>query len=327
MIIGAIKEHNKSETRCVLTPNIVKELSQLGHKILLQEDIGLNSSFNNIEYIKAGASLHKSSNPIYNQSQILLQITPPKPQTFNLLKETQLLISDFSSFDFTLVTSKPQILMLEKVPRTSVAQSIDILSSQHTIRGYIGAMYALYHSKRIAPQLITASTSIKSTSALVIGASITGLQATSIFKKQGCKVTILDIDEKNKELAQSVGANFIITKSEHELINLIENQNFIFASAGNLNNSPKIIHKHLLKYLKSAPILVDTTKNNIEISKNNKKTNAYIFHRNLNFETLAPITASELWANNMLNLLNLIISPDNQLDLSTDYISTMLYKG
>ena len=70
-----------------------------------------------------------------------------------------------------------------------------------------------------------------------------------------------------------------------------------------------------------------TTKNNIEISKNNKKTNDYIFHRNLNFETLAPITASELWANNMLNLLNLIISPDNQLDLSTDYISTMLYKG
>ena len=71
----------------------------------------------------------------------------------------------------------------------------------------MGAMYALYHSPIIAPQLTTASTSVKASSALIIGASITGLQAVTIFKKQDCKVTILDINENNKELAQSVGAN------------------------------------------------------------------------------------------------------------------------
>ena len=327
MIIGAIKEHNKLETRCTLTPTVVKKLSQLGHKILLEEEIGIKSNFYNDEYIKAGAILHSKPEKIYTQCQLLLQINPPKAEIINLLSKKQLLISDFSNFDFSTIISTPQILRLEKVPRLSVAQNIDILSSQHTIRGYMSAMYALFHSKRIAPQLITAATSLKPTSALIIGASITGLQAASVFKRQGCKTTILDINENNKELAQSVGATFAISNNKDDLISLIQNKNFILAAASSNNSSPKVINQELLNHLNSHPVIIDTTQNNIEISKEKQTTKNYLFYRNIKFETLAPTTSSELWANNMLYLITLITSTDNQLDLSTDYIASMLYKG
>lgn len=324
MIIGAIKEHNKNETRCTLTPEVVKKLTQLGHKIILQKNIGKKSNFYDIEYKNSGAILYDKADDILTKCQIILQISPPK---LELLNTKQLLIADFSNFEFSNINNLPQIIRLEKVPRTSVAQSIDILSSQHTIRGYMGAMYALYHSSRIAPQLITASTSIKATSALIIGASITGLQAATIFKKQGCKVTILDINEQTKELAQSVGANFTSANTKHELIDLIKNQNFILSSASSIKSSPKIINHNYLQYLENYPVIVDTTKNNIEIDKNEEKTYKYLFYRNTQLETLCPTTASELWANNMLNLIKTILPNTNQLNLDINYISEMLYKG
>lgn len=327
MIIGSIKEHNNLETRCALTPNVVKQLSRLGHQVLLQENIGIKSNFSNKSYIDSGAKLYKNPENIYNQTQIILQISPPKNELIKLLNINQLLISDFSLFNFTKINPKPQILRLEKVPRISVAQSIDILSSQHTIRGYMGAMYGLFHSKCIAPQLTTASTSLKPTTALIIGASITGLQASTIFKRQGCKVTILDINENNKELVHSVGAIFTSANTKQDLITLIKDKNFILSAASSNTNSPTIIYNELLNHLNSNPVIIDTTANNIETSKNKQITTKYQFYRNLNFETLAPVTSSELWANNMLNLLNLIITPNNKLDFSTDYISQMLYKG
>lgn len=324
MIIGAIKEYNKNETRCALTPEVVKKLTQLGHKIILQKNIGKKSNFYDIEYKNSGAILYDKADDIFTKCQIILQISPPK---LELLSTKQLLIADFSNFEFSDINNLPQIIRLEKVPRTSVAQSIDILSSQHTIRGYMGAMYALYHSSRIAPQLITAATSIKATSALIIGASITGLQAATIFKKQGCKVTILDINEQTKELAQSVGANFTSANTKHELIDLIKNQNFILSSASSIKNSPKIINHNYLQYLENYPVIIDTTKNNIEIDKNEEKTDKYLFYRNTQLEILCPTTASELWANNMLNLIKTILPNTNQLNLDINYISEMLYKG
>lgn len=327
MIIGAIKEYNKTETRTPLTPLVVKELTNQGHTVLLQKGIGKNAYFYDKDYTDNKAKLLSDIKEIYKNSDIILQINPPKTENIDILTKNQLLISDFTNYDFQAHTTIPQIIQLEKVPRTSVAQIVDILSSQHTIRGYMAAIFALSISPRYSQQLITAATAIKASNALVIGASITGLQAASVFKKQGCKTTILDIKEENKELVQSVGANFIKANTQQELSELLKNQDIIIATATNSKNTPQIIKRELLKIVKNGTIVIDTTLQNIDIKENNLKTNNYIFHRNLYFEKLCPITASELWANNMLNLLNLIITKNNDLNLSTDYISQMLYKG
>ncbi len=320
MIIGSIKEFSKKETRTALTPDVAKTLSSLGHTILLEKDIGKNSLFSNKQYLSSNV-IFKDKNEIYKKSDILLQITPPPNNLINTLNSKQILISDFSNFNFSNISTPATFIRLEKVPRTSIAQSIDILSSQHTIRGYSASIYALYKSSRIAPQLFTASTSIPQSKALIIGASITGLQAASTLKRNGVDVTIADIDNKKEELAKSVGANFINSKNipQH-----LDNKNFIITTVSRLS-SPNILHLDILKKLTSHPIIIDTTPNNIDIQKNTLSTPYFFFHRNLYFERLFPSSATNLFANNMLNLITTITS-NNHINLSQDYIKPMLFK-
>lgn len=211
------------------------------------------------------------------------------------------------------------------MPRTSVAQSIDILSAQNTVRGYAAALYALAHSSRIAPQLMTAAASLKAASALVIGAGVTGLQAASVFKRQGCRVTILDITPQAEELAKSVGADFSMAQNRDDLAVLLNGKSFILAAAAAPDgNSPQIISKDLLPSLQSGTVIVDTTENNVEIQENRKTTAAYRFYRNPLTERLMPLTASELWANNMYNLISTIAAPGDSFNLNADYIVPML---
>ena len=320
MIIGAIKEHFKEETRTPLTPLVVKVLIKLGHTVLIEKDIGKKSNFSNQEYSLYGA---KFSTPkeIYQNSDILLQIIPPQNHLINSLNKNQILISDFSIFDFSKISSLATFIRLEKVPRTSIAQSIDILSTQHTIRGYSSGIYSLYQSNHIAPQLFTASTSIPQAKALIIGASITGLQASSTLKRNGVDVTIADINEHVKELAYSVGANFINSK---DIVSNIENKNFIISAVGSFANSPKIISLNQLKNIKTNTLIIDTTSNNIDINRNFLHTKYFTFYRNIYFERLFPNSASILWSNNILNLIKTIIT-NNKLDLSLDYIKPMIF--
>lgn len=319
MIIGSTKEPSIKETRTSLTPNVVEELSKLGHTILLEKNIGKKSKFSNSDYIYSKAKF-LSSESIYQKSDIILQITPPSNQQINQLNKNQILISDFSSTNFSKITTKATLIKLEQVPRTASAQSIDILSSQHTIRGYSAALYALIKSNRIAPQIFTASTSLKQSKALIIGASITGLQASSTLKRNGVDVTIADINENTKELAQSVGANFI---NSNNILSILNNQDFIISTAKTKSNQP-ILNLQNLNNLKNYSIIIDTTPNNIDIPKNTLTTSKFFFHRNTCFEQLFPTSSSSLWANNMLNLIK-IITHSNQLDLSINYIKPMIY--
>ena len=320
MIIGSIKEFSKEETRTALTPDVAKTLSSLGHTILLEKDIGKKSHFSNQQYLSSNV-IFKDKNEIYQKSDILLQITPPQNNQINTLNSKQILISDFSNFNFSNISTPATFIRLEKVPRTSIAQSIDILSSQHTIRGYSASISALYYSSRIAPQLFTASTSIPQSKALIIGASITGLQAASTLKRNGVDVTIADIDNKKEELAKSVGASFI---NSTDITQHLDNKNFIITAVGGLS-SPTILNLDTLKKLTSYPIIIDTTPNNINILKNTLSTPSFFFKRNPYFERLFPTSATHLLANNMLNLITTITSSNN-IDLSQDYIKPMLFK-
>ncbi len=326
MLIGSIKEQTNAETRVSLTPPIIKKLIASGHSIILEKDYGIKSGFSDSEYLNAGALVSNNADEIYAKSQIILQILPPAQEKLELLTNGQTIAADFRNFIFTYIPKDLNIIRLELVPRTSIAQSIDILSAQNTIRGYTGALYALYHSPRIAPQLMTAAASIKAAAALIVGTSVTGLQAASVFKRQGCRVTILDINEKSKELAQSVGADFAMAPNKEALNELLTGKNFILSAAATPNgNSPQVITAEQLNYLAEGAVIVDTTSHNIGLETDTETNMHYHFYRNLYLERLAPDTASVLWANNMYNLITLIAKDNSQIDLSLNYISPMVY--
>lgn len=326
MLIGSIKEQDTAETRVSLTPAIVKKLVDNGHSVILEKNYGLKAGFSDETYLTAGTKLTDNADTIYTSSQIILQILPPAQEKLELLTNGQTIAADFRNCTFSYIPKDLNIIRLELVPRTSIAQSIDILSAQNTVRGYMGALYALYHSPRIAPQMMTAAASIKAAATLIIGTSVTGLQAASVFKRQGCRVTIVDINEKSKELAQSVGADFAMAPNKEDLNQLIADKNFILSAAATPNgNSPQVITADQLDVTANGAVIVDTTTQNIGLESNIENTPHYHFYRNLYLERLAPDTASVLWANNMYNLISLIVKENNQIDLSLNYIAPMVY--
>jgi NAD(P) transhydrogenase subunit alpha len=322
MIIGSIIENNSNETRTALTPDVVKKLTASGHTVYIQKNIGLKSFFDNQSYSFVKAKF-LPPDEIYKKSDILLQIIPPKTEYLKSLSTHQIIISNFQNFDFKSHLINSHIIRLEQVPRISVAQSIDILSSQSTIRGYYASIYCLSHSPIIAQQLISASTSIKPAQALILGASIAGLQAAATFKRNGCAVTILDINKNNKDLASSVGASLKTAFSSNEIQEILKNINFIVGCAhlSNAQSAP-IISSNDLQFMPHGGTIVDTTPNNIEYKTSNK----YHFYRNLYFERLCPKTASILWSNNMLNLINTITTDTSSINLNIPYINSMILK-
>ena len=321
MIIGSIKEKDKSEARVSLTPSSVNKLKNEGHTILLEKNYGMRAGFTDEEYLKAGAIISKSTEEICTQGDIISQISPSDISLLSLQNKEQLIIADFKNTSEYPQLPNTTYLHLEKVPRTSVAQSIDIQSTQATIRGYAAAIFSLAHANRIAPQLMTGAATTRASTALIIGASITGLQAAAVLKRQGCLVTIADVNDKAQELANSIGVNFIKTDKTEPIKNILKDKNFIITAASSqTGESPQIIQAEELRDISANTIIFDTTLNNVSITLNSKKTKTYKFYRNTLAERLFPQTSSELWASSILNLLKVIITSDNTYNFSAPYI-------
>lgn len=324
MIIGSIKEENTTENRTPITPQTSLELKKLGHTILLEKSIGQKSYFKDEDYLSSSPKF-LSPQEIYQQADIILQINPPSPKFLKILKSQQLLIADFTNTDISKIPLKSTIIRLEKVPRSSIAQEFDILSSQSLVRGYSSALYALSLSPIMAPTLFTPSTSIKQINTLIIGASLTGLEASTILKLNGANTFILDKDHHKEELIKSVEAKFIHFTPNLDITSILQDKNIIISSAYSNNFTPTIITPKHLKKLPTGTTIIDTTIKNIKIPPTHPILSSIIFHRNTKFERLTPKTASTLWAHNMLNLIKILSPTPNTINFNHPSISPMLF--
>ena len=325
MIIGAIKETNITETRTPITPKTALELKKLGHTLLLESSIGSKSYFYDFDYYNASPKF-LTPTEIYQKADIILQISPPPKKYLKLLNENQLLIADFSDTNILKLKTKATIIRLEQVPRSSIAQGFDILSSQSLVKGYSAALYALSNCPSMAPTLFTPAASIKQIKALIIGASITGLEASSILKLNGAETFILDKDPKKEELIKSVEAKFIPYSASIPLNSILSNKDIIISAAFTPNFTPTIITKKHLNSLANGTILIDTTTKNIKLPTSFTPHNI-IFYRNTHFEHLCPKTSSILFANNLLNLIKQITPTPSSIDLKHSSIRPMLYNS
>lgn len=328
MIIGSINEQSPAETRVALTPSTVSRLTKQGFSVLLENGFGQKAGFSDREFAAAGAELSGRPEEIYARSNILLQILPPEISLLNRLPAARIMAADFHDFDFSAFSGQAAIIRLEKVPRISVAQSIDIHSAQNTVRGYAAALFALAKAPFMTPQLMTAAASLKPAAALVAGAGVTGLQAASVFKHMGCRVTMLDTEQKAEELAHSVGADFIRSQPDTDFHALLSGKNLVLTAAASLNGAaPEIFTPKHLSALPSGSVVVDTTTGNVGLSAPEATAENYRFYRKTAMERTAPVTSSELWAGNMVNLIRLIAADGNSFNLSAEYLAPMLFRN
>ena len=214
MQIGVLKETHPGENRVAVIPDTVKKLVKLGADITVETALGQGSGFADGEYADAGATVGSDRDDILAQSDIILRIRKPESGEVGRIKQGCIHISYLDPFnEDELVDALAQqgisAISMEMIPRTTLSQKMDALSSQANLAGYVAVMLAANSLDRLLPMMMTPAGTIKPARVFVIGAGVAGLQAIATAKRLGAKVTAFDTRPVVAEQVRSVGAKFL----------------------------------------------------------------------------------------------------------------------
>lgn len=213
MIIGVPKETHAGETRIAATPETVKKLVSLGHKVVIQSGAGICSNCPDSHYKDAGAVIAPSAAETCKDAEIVLKVSAPSEGEAKTMKEGAIVVASFShSADIPLdayAERKLTCVAMERIPRITRAQSSDILSSQANVAGYKAVLLAANEYQRMFPMLMTAAGTVKPARLLVLGVGVAGLQAIATARRLGCVVEASDMRPAAKEQVESLGGKWL----------------------------------------------------------------------------------------------------------------------
>tara|TARA_Y100001970_G_scaffold221441_1_gene272159 strand:+ start:2850 stop:3977 length:1128 start_codon:yes stop_codon:yes gene_type:complete len=218
MIIGVLKEKLDNETRVAINPAMVKSYIKFGFDVYIESDAGLKSQIEDKDYTESGAKIVQIDE-LLSKSNILLSVNPPSKDDINKIKEGTLLISFIQTTkEIEVVKSlkdkKINAISMHLIPRTTLAQKMDALSSQSNIAGYKAVLLGSCHIGKYMPLLMTAAGTIPPSKVVVLGAGVAGLQAIATAKRLGAQVEASDVRPEVKEQVESLGAKYLEVKSE-----------------------------------------------------------------------------------------------------------------
>ncbi len=211
MHIGVPLETQTGETRVAATPETIKKLIGQGHKVTVQTGAGITASVPDSAYEAAGASIG-SANDAFG-AELILKVVAPNDNELALIKSGTVVIGMLNPFNNEVIAKMAECgitaFALEAAPRTSRAQSLDVLSSQANIAGYKSVLLAAHHYPRFMPMLMTAAGTVKAARVLILGAGVAGLQAIATAKRLGAVIEASDVRPAVKEQIESLGAKFV----------------------------------------------------------------------------------------------------------------------
>jgi H+-translocating NAD(P) transhydrogenase subunit alpha len=222
MQIGIPAEIRGGETRVAATPETVKKFTAKGlNTVLVQSGAGAGASIPDAAYQTEGASIVASAAELYGQSQIVLKVRSPEPDELALMRKDAVLLGLLSPHHAEGIEALARhgltAFAMEKLPRISRAQSMDVLSSQANIAGYKAVLIAANVYQKFFPMLMTAAGTVKAARVLVLGAGVAGLQAIATAKRLGAVIEAFDVRPVAKEQVESLGAKFVeVPLSEEE---------------------------------------------------------------------------------------------------------------
>ena len=211
MQIGIPLETVAGETRVAATPETVKKLVGQGHTLLVQHGAGLRAGITDAQFEAAGASLTDAATAL--GSEMVLKVRSPQAEELAQMRSGAVLVGMLDPFDAEglqrLAAAGLTSFALEAAPRTTRAQSMDVLSSQANIAGYKAVMLAAEHYPRFFPMLMTAAGTVKAARVVILGVGVAGLQAIATAKRLGAVIEASDVRPSVKEQVESLGAKFI----------------------------------------------------------------------------------------------------------------------
>lgn len=347
MILGVLKE-KKGETRVSLVPEVVKQLSQMGVTVWVEAEAGQFSLVSDQEYEEAGAVI-QSAGAILQQAQIILQIHPFTDAQIGQIPPRTVLVGIYQPLWHPLqmqqwADRQYTVFSLDSIPRTTRAQSMDVLSSQANIAGYKAILLAAYRYARYFPMLMTAAGSIAPARVMVLGAGVAGLQAIATARRLGAVVEVFDTRPAVKEEVMSLGAKFIEVegaadssqaggyaveqseefqrKQKDRIAESIAKADIVVTTAQIPGKkAPVLITKEMMNQMKRGAVIIDiaaATGGNTELTVNDQTVqyNGVTVIGDSNLPAAMPADASKLYARNVMNFLKLIIDKNGQLQLN-----------
>ena len=360
MYLAIPKENIKGETRVAVTPGTVKDLIKNGMEVYVESKAGQNSYFSDQEYKDAGANIVDSEDELLSQADVIIKVLPPSNDQVLKIKPNAAIIS-FCQTTRELDTVKAirdrslTGFSMHLVPRTTLAQKMDALSSQANIAGYKAVLMAASRLGVYMPLLMTAAGTIRPAKVLVLGAGVAGLQAIATAKRLGAQVEAFDVRPVVKEQVESLGAKFIqVEAGEDEGVG--EGGYAKETSDEYKRLQQQLIHDHISKADvvittalipgKPAPLLipismVDAMKpgsiimdlasengGNCELTQKDEtiEHNGITIDGTSNIPGTMPVHASELYAKNVAALLTYMVKDGElNLDLEDEIISGSMY--
>ncbi|WP_233848947.1 Re/Si-specific NAD(P)(+) transhydrogenase subunit alpha [Paraburkholderia sp. HD33-4] len=211
MKIGIPAEIRAGETRVAGTPDTVRKLLAQGHQVMVEKNAGERARFNDAAYADAGATLADTAE-VWD-AELILKVQAPTDAELAHLRRGTLLVGMLNPFDAVhaarIAAKGVRAFALEAIPRTTRAQSMDVLSSQANIAGYKAVLLAATLYQRFFPMLMTAAGTVKAARVLVLGAGVAGLQAIATAKRLGAVIEASDVRPAVKEQIESLGAKFL----------------------------------------------------------------------------------------------------------------------
>lgn len=347
MILGLLKEPG-DEMRVALLPELVKDLVAIKIELLVEKDAGAKAFSTNSDYEAAGAKV-VSRDSVFQGAEVLIQIHPPSEEELKKTKENQVWISIFnplSEIDMVKSIQKKKIttFSLDSIPRTSRAQSMDILSSMATVAGYKAVLEAAFRLPTFFPMFMTAAGTIRPANILILGAGVAGLQAIASARRLGAQVQVFDVRSAVKEEVMSLGGKFVevegavedaaaggyaveqteeYKKKQQEAINQQATRANVIICTAQIpgRKAPLLLSKTTVETMKPGSVIIDlaaSTGGNCELTKNNETIvhNGVTIVGESNYPSQMPIDASRMFGKNLFNFLKLIMDGEGKLHLN-----------
>jgi NAD(P) transhydrogenase subunit alpha len=346
MTIGILKEP-AGENRVSALPDIVAQFIKLNTQVMVESGAGDQAFANDKAYQDAGAVIASRSEVCY-KADIILSISQPAETSF---KANAVVLGVYQPlFNFQLMKEWASkgftTFSMDTIPRTTRAQSMDVLSSQANIAGYKAVLLAATTYSRYFPMFMTAAGSITPAKMLILGAGVAGLQAIATSKRLGAVVEVFDTRPAVKEEVMSLGAKFVEVegaadasaaggyaveqsddfkqRQKQRIAESAAKADIIITTAQIPGKpAPILITKEMIQAMRPGSVIIDlaaATGGNTEYTKNNE---TIVVHQvtiigNSNLASMQASDASKMYGKNILNFLKLIIQADGQLNLNFD---------
>ena len=342
MIISVPKEIMFGENRVACVPDVVPKLIKAGFEVQIEKNAGLSAGFTDDQFIKAGAKIVDSVEQLFSSADILLKVQRPienpalHKHELDMMKKGSLLIALAYVRHYTEVSKQCaekgiDFISMDVIPRTTLAQKMDALSSQANLAGYKSVLLAANELRKIFPMLMTAAGTIKPAKVVIMGAGVAGLQALGTAKRLGAVVEVSDVRPAVKEEVQSLGGKFIEVETDATMQDaggyakeaseefLKKQKAVIFKHVTEADivittalvpgrKAPVLVTGEMVKNMKPGSVVLDMAVEfggNCEISEMNKnivKHNVTIIGE-ANLPSLVATNASEMYSKNLLALL------------------------